>query len=232
MALRNHIQVFRIIRCSPANSVTTCMNSSKIIDRGQWSNVLSLPTLRTRLLFPMIKKHFCSTRSITLKRESNDITKCQEGGDVQTASFAKKTKENVKTASYGAVIVVGIGVTGFILYTVLRELFSGDSPNSLFQLASDKCMEHPKVQDLLGEPIKAFGEETRRGRRRHVASLSYVDEQGRKGLRVQFYLQGLRKRANAQIDAREDENGTLRTRYIIVTADDLLRTSIVVEDNR
>ena len=36
------------------------------------------------------------------------------------------------------------------------------------QVASEKCIAHPKVQDLLGEPIKAFGEETRRGRRRHV----------------------------------------------------------------
>ena len=102
MAFRNHIQVFRIIRCSPANSVTTCMNSSKIIDRGQWSNVLSLPTLRTRLLFPMIKKHFCSTRSINLKHESKDVTKCQEGGDVQTASFAKKTKENVIVKNFAS----------------------------------------------------------------------------------------------------------------------------------
>jgi hypothetical protein len=33
--------------------------------------------------------------------------------------------------------------------------------------------------------------------------MAYVDEEGRKGIRVQFYLQGLRKRATAQIDARE-----------------------------
>ena len=35
-------------------------------------------------------------------------------------------------------------------------------------MASEKCIAHPKVQDMLGEPIKAFGEENRRGRRRHV----------------------------------------------------------------
>ncbi len=38
-------------------------------------------------------------------------------------------------------------------------------------MASEKCIAHPKVQDMLGEPIKAFGEETRRGRRRHVGSV-------------------------------------------------------------
>ena len=33
--------------------------------------------------------------------------------------------------------------------------------------------------------------------------LDYTDENGRKGVRVQFYLQGLRKRATCQVDARE-----------------------------
>lgn len=33
--------------------------------------------------------------------------------------------------------------------------------------------------------------------------MEYVDKEGRKGIRVQFYLQGLRKRGTAQIDARE-----------------------------
>ena len=112
-------------------------------------------------------------------------------------------KENVKTAGYGGVILVGLGVTGVVLYTVGQELFSGESPNSLFQKASDQCVDHPKVQDLLGMPIKAFGEETRRGRRRHVSFLDYQDEQGRRGIRVKFYLQGLRKRGTAQLDARE-----------------------------
>jgi import inner membrane translocase subunit TIM21 len=175
-------------------------------------------------------KHFSSS-SVLLKSTSNDVTEVKTS-EIKTATYTQKAKENAKTASYGMVIVVGVGVTCIVLYTVLSELFSGESPTGLFQMASDKCVDHPKVQDLLGEPIKAFGEETRRGRRRHVTHLDYVDEHGKKGMRVQFYLQGLRKRGTAQIDAREGENGKLKTRYIIVTADDLLRTSIVVEDNR
>ncbi|XP_059089262.1 mitochondrial import inner membrane translocase subunit Tim21-like [Tigriopus californicus] len=146
--------------------------------------------------------------------------------------FKEKAKENVKTATYGSVIVIGVGITAVVLYTVFSELFSSSSPVKLFQMASEKCVQHPRVQDLLGEPIKAFGEETRRGRRRHVSHVEYVDKEGRKGIRVQFYLQGLRKRGTAQIDAREDESGSMKTRFIIVTADDLLATSVVVEDNR
>ena len=33
--------------------------------------------------------------------------------------------------------------------------------------------------------------------------LEYTDEEGRKGIRVKFYLQGVRKRATAHLDARE-----------------------------
>merc|ERR1712141_223451 len=172
-----------------------------------------------------------SSSTLVAKEAGNDMTEVKNK-QVQTATYAQKTKENVKTASYGIVIVVGVGVTCVVLYTILKELFTGESPTALFQMASEKCVEHPQVQDLLGEPIKAFGEESRRGRRRHVTSYPYVDEHGRKGIRVQFYLQGLRKRATAQIDAREGEDGHFKTRYIIVTADDLLRTSVVVEDNR
>ena len=57
---------------------------------------------------------------------------------------------------------------------------------------------------ILGEPIKPF-EPGRTGRRRRqqVPHLSYIDDHGHKGLRVQFHLQGLRNRALGEIDARE-----------------------------
>ena len=191
-----------------------------------------LLTLKSLSLSAASPNHrYISSGVVLQTNTSNDITEVKNS-DIQTATKSQRAKENVKTASYGMVIVVGVGVTCVVLFTVLKELFSVESPTALFQMASDKCVEHPQVQDLLGEPIKAFGEETRRGRRRHVSHLDYVDEQGKKGIRVQFYLQGLRKRGTAQIDAREGEDGRFKTRFIVVTADDLLRTSVVVEDNR
>ena len=38
-----------------------------------------------------------------------------------------------------------------VLYTIYKELFSLESPQGLYTMASDQCMNHPKVQDLLGE---------------------------------------------------------------------------------
>ena len=90
-----------------------------------------------------------------------------------------------------------------------RELFSSNSPNSLFDKAVADCLAHDKLLDMLGEPVKAFGklivveirrfqstlcsgEENRRHRRTHRKEQHYIDPQGRKGVRMQFYLQGVR----------------------------------------
>ena len=113
-----------------------------------------------------------------------------------------------------------------------QELFSSNSANNLYDRAFKKCQEHERVADLLGEPIKAFGEETRRGRRNRVSQMPYQDENGKKGMRIQFYLQGVRNRGVAQVDAREDEAGNMVTRYIIVQVEDWLKNTVVVEDNR
>ena len=95
-----------------------------------------------------------------------------------------------------------------LIYSVVRELFSSNSANSLYDKAVADCLAHEKLADLLGEPVKAFGEltvqlltvslcvmhageENRRHRRTHVAQKHYVDPQGRKGVRLQFYLQGV-----------------------------------------
>jgi import inner membrane translocase subunit TIM21 len=77
-------------------------------------------------------------------------------------------KETTKTAWYSSVILAGVGVTACILYYIFNELFSSDSANNVYAAALNRCLKEIKIIDLLGEPIKGFGEETRRGRRQHV----------------------------------------------------------------
>lgn len=156
-----------------------------------------------------------------------------DGGQLQTGTFTKKAKENVKTASYSVIVIAGIGVTAAVLYIIFKELFSGDSPQKLFQNASEKCIQHEKVQDLLGEPIKAYGEQTRRHKSKHVKHMYYKDDEGKTGLRIQFHLHGLRRSAVAELDAREEViGGKMKIRYIIITTDDMYKNSVIVEDNR
>ena len=94
-------------------------------------------------------------------------------------SRGEKAKEGAKTASYSLVILAGLGMCATVFYTVfrlqfyhpllpllipssfvVRELFSSNSANSLYDKAVADCLAHEKLADLLGEPVKAFGEST------------------------------------------------------------------------
>ena len=83
-------------------------------------------------------------------------------------SFKTTVKETTKTASYMGVILLGVGVTGIMFYAIFSELFSGKSPNNVYSKALDRVINDTRIQDAIGTPISGYGEETSRGRRRHV----------------------------------------------------------------
>ncbi len=62
-------------------------------------------------------------------------------------------KETTQTVWYTGVVIGGLFVTGVIFFTVLKELFWSQSPQSIYSDALDKCCKHPKICDILGEPI-------------------------------------------------------------------------------
>ncbi|KAJ9584224.1 hypothetical protein L9F63_021429 [Diploptera punctata] len=163
------------------------------------------------------------------KEDSSSLTnvKSTEVGE----PILTKVKETTKTVSYLGVIVAGVGVTAFIFYQIFKELFSSKSPNSVYSASLVKCCADPRVADTLGEPIKGFGEETRRGRRRHVSHL-YYEKDGVLHLRMKYYIQGIRKRATVHLETFENEKGNFDYRYLFVQLDDFPRDIIVIEDNR
>lgn len=65
-------------------------------------------------------------------------------------------------------MLLGLGLTGALFYAIFSELFSDKSPNGVYSKTMDRCIKDDRVSGSLGEPIKGYGEETRRGRRRHV----------------------------------------------------------------
>jgi len=173
---------------------------------------------------PSIAQRYNSQKSVT-KVEGG-----QSGGQLQTG-FAEVVKENTKSAWYMTIIITGVGVTALMFYAIFRELFSGKSPNNVYAKAVERCLKDPKILDSLGEPVKAFGEETRRGRRGHVRH-SLHTQNGVNHMRMQFYIQGIRKRGTVHLEVRENESGDYVYRYLFVQLEDLARNVIVLEDNR
>ncbi|KAJ8413445.1 hypothetical protein AAFF_G00094410 [Aldrovandia affinis] len=134
-------------------------------------------------------------------------------------SPAQKVKEAGKDFTYLIVVLVGIGVTGGLLYLVFKELFSSSSPSKIYGKALNKCRANPEVIGAFGEPIKG----------------SEFLRDGVKYMRLKFYIEGAEPRLQGTVHTEMRENpttGKYECRYIFVDVDTYPRRTIVVEDNR
>ncbi|CAL8292661.1 unnamed protein product [Lota lota] len=149
-------------------------------------------------------------------------------------STAQKVKDAGRDFTYLIVVVIGLGVTGGLLYVVFQELFSTSSPNKVYGKAFDKVKSHPEVIGAFGEPIKCYGETTRRQRRQHVSHSEYLKD-GLKHMRLKFYIEGSEPGLKGTVHSESKENietGKYEFRYIFVDVDAYPRRTITVEDNR
>ncbi|KAF3703528.1 Mitochondrial import inner membrane translocase subunit Tim21 [Channa argus] len=149
-------------------------------------------------------------------------------------SAAQKVKEAGRDFTYLIVVLIGLGVTGGLLYVVFQELFSSSSPNKIYGKAFNIVKSHPEVIGAFGEPVKCYGETTRRGRRQQVSHLEYLKD-GLKHMRLKFYIEGSEPglKGTVHSESKEDpETGKYVFRYIFVDVDTYPRRTIIVEDNR
>ncbi|KAM6219520.1 mitochondrial import inner membrane translocase subunit Tim21 [Rhynchocyon petersi] len=149
-------------------------------------------------------------------------------------STSQKVKEAGRDFTYLIVVLFGIGVTGALFYVVFKELFSSSSPNKIYGRALEKCRVHPEVLAVFGEPIRGYGEMTRRGRRQHVSFIEYVKD-GLRHVRLKFYIEGSEPGKRGTVHAEVKENpagGQYDFRYLFVEVETYPRRTIVLEDNR
>nr|CAD7413909.1 unnamed protein product [Timema poppensis] len=163
--------------------------------------------------------------------DKKSVASVKVSSEVGAPTTYEQVKETTKTATYWGIVIAGFGLTGVLFYAIFNELFSSKSPNSVYGRSLERCLNEPRIKDALGEPIKGFGEETRRGRRRHVSHLNY-ERDGKKYLRMKFYLQGIRQKATVHLEMMENDRGKFEYRYLFAQLDDYPRNSIILEDNR
>ncbi|KAL3280572.1 hypothetical protein HHI36_003805 [Cryptolaemus montrouzieri] len=183
--------------------------------------------LRTYLSNEYVCRRYKSEKQGSLVKSKSNNTEI--GVDVKP--LGEKVKETTKTVSYLGVILLGVAVTGSLFYAVFNELFSSKSPNNVYTKAVKKCLADTRVEDKLGHPIVAYGEETRRGRRQHASHVVY-NRDGKQCIRMKFYLKGAFNKGTVQLEMMENESGQYEYRYLFVQVEDLFHTTIVLEDNR
>lgn len=87
--------------------------------------------------------------------------------------------------------------------------------DAIYSKARIRCMEHPKLIDLLGAPIKTYGDETSRRRRRRISHMYYIKD-GIKYMKLKFYLEGTRRRGTAFVEVKKNESNKYEYSYLYV----------------
>ncbi|XP_078606784.1 mitochondrial import inner membrane translocase subunit Tim21-like [Branchiostoma floridae x Branchiostoma japonicum] len=167
-------------------------------------------------------------------RGRREVVESRDGGTGGQLTTGQKVVEAGKDVTYLGIVIFGVGVMGVLFYAIGRELFSGGSINGIYTDAMNRCKDNEEVKVALGTPIAGFGEETRRGRRRHPAYTEYVDDAGKKHLRMKFYLKGgSGRRATVHLEVTENDRGKYDSfRYLFVQLDAYPHRTMIIEDNR
>ncbi|XP_016134061.1 mitochondrial import inner membrane translocase subunit Tim21-like [Sinocyclocheilus grahami] len=181
----------------------------------------------TRSLYTGV--HFCSKNDGQKDTDQMSVSRSSH-----TPPPAHKVKQAGKDFTYLIVVLIGLGVTGGLLYVVFQELFSSSSPSKIYGKAFERCRAHPEVIGAFGEPIRGYGETSRRGRRQQVSHVEYMKD-GLKYMRLKFYIEGSEPGLRGTVHSESKENpetGKYEFRYIFVEIDTYSRRTIVIEDNR
>lgn len=174
-----------------------------------------------------------SARNKSSPEEKDKSIYRYEGGGPKP-STAQKVKDAGRDFTYLIVVLIGLGVTGGLLYVVFQELFSSSSPNKIYGKAFNKVKLDPEVIGAFGEPIRCYGETTRRGRRQQVRHMEYIKD-GLKHMQLKFYIEGSEPGLKGTVHSESKENpetGKYEFRYIFVDIDTYPRRTIIIEDNR
>ncbi|RXN08574.1 neuropilin and tolloid 1 [Labeo rohita] len=173
--------------------------------------------------------HFCSKNNG--QKDTDQVSVSRSSRSPPSPSATQKVKQAGKDFTYLIVVLIGLGVTGGLLYVVFQELFSSSSPSKIYGKAFERCRSHPEVIGVFGEPIKGYGETSRRGRRQQVSHVEYIKD-GLKYMRLKFYIEGSEPGLRGTVHSESKENpetGKYEFRYIFVDIDTVVIIFIMIK---
>ncbi|VDN51838.1 unnamed protein product [Dracunculus medinensis] len=143
---------------------------------------------------------------------------------------AEKVREQATNTFFYFALVASISGLATVGYFLFAEFFSSESPQKIFSDALSLIRNDDRCRDIFGASIAGFGEETSRGRRRHVAYHRY-EKNGKERIRVIFHLKGSRTRGVAQAE-KEFYDGDWRWRFLLIQTDGNPYETHIIIDNR
>ncbi|KXS21712.1 TIM21-domain-containing protein [Gonapodya prolifera JEL478] len=136
-----------------------------------------------------------------------------------------------------SVVVGGVLVFGYLMYTVGSELFGESSSTTVFRELLDRVKADERVGALVGVPIRGTVDHTSRARTVKTVNHHIVQDPvtGQQKMIVRFYLQGPKSTGTVHGELLPDQSGAHWVPYYLyvdVPGQGLPSERIVVEDHR
>jgi len=145
-------------------------------------------------------------------RLAKEIVESKASSQNTQVTVAQKAVAAGKATSYVGIVLLGVGLLGGLLYFLLSELFSTSSPGAIYDKSANLAKNHPDVQELLGTPLKAYGE----GRRREHPAYQYLEQDGKLFLLMKFYITGPKGTGTVSANLREVSKGRFEYVALVV----------------
>jgi import inner membrane translocase subunit TIM21 len=147
---------------------------------------------------------------------------------------SQKVVHSTRVVSYSGIVLAGIAVLGAVGYALFYEFFSKDSPQSMFGEALKKVQKDPRVEGMVGDSIKGYGQESYRRFSRQMIQPFRFQENGTDYIRFTFRINGSQNKGSVHVEMARPVNASFWTSwglsYMRLDTDD--RRRVVLEDNR
>lgn len=188
------------------------------------------------------RTYYCSIRFLASKSRDDeqqiiDVAKQQKSileevlikEQQKPKTTAQKVVQKAENTFFYAIFAASVAALGLLAYVLFEQFFSYESPQKIFSSALSMIRADERCQELFGSSIAGYGEESARGRRRHVAHQKY-EKDGRERIRVVFHLKGTKARGIAQAEMEKDSSWEWR--FLLVQTHGPSSETHVLIDNR
>lgn len=139
-------------------------------------------------------------------------------------------KQKVENTFFYTVAGASVVAVSVLVYLLVNSFWANDSPQRIYSKALKLVLQDDRCKELLGDKISAHGEDTGRGRRRHIINSRYVKDNIER-VRIMFHLKGDRKKGRAYAEVAKI-NGRWNYRFLYVETEGIFPDTVVIIDNR
>ncbi|KAG5004447.1 hypothetical protein JHK82_028461 [Glycine max] len=140
----------------------------------------------------------------TTNKAKKDVANVEDPFSAPTYNIPEKPVTFVEGASYGVVILAGLGIAAAAGYAVFKELIFQPKEYKIYNKALKRIQDDGQIRVRIGFPITGYGQESRnRAARQRIPHRVWTDEEGVEHVELNKKLQEKVVREETKMKKRE-----------------------------